>query len=104
MFSKVGAAIPRAKSQVGKLVPLGIPHKGMNARAPFAVMEKEYAISVVNLFVETFGLRSRKGYTEWATGIPGGTLPVASVLSYFPATAELTIPPTSLVAPMVSFG
>jgi hypothetical protein len=26
---------------------MGIPHKGMNARAPFAVMEKDYAISAI---------------------------------------------------------
>jgi hypothetical protein len=104
MFSKLGAAIPRAKPQVGKLVPMGIPHKGMNARAPFAVMEKDYAISAVNVFVETFGLRSRKGYTEWANTIPGGATPVATLLSYYPATTDAPIPPTTLVPPMVSFG
>src|SRR5262245_37990728 len=90
--------VRRARPQVGHISPLGIPAKGMNARDMFAVMGPEYAISLVNVICEPYGLRTRKGYTEWATNLPGN-LPVSTVMSYYPATAS---PALALSAPEFS--
>lgn len=81
---------PRARAQTGILTPLAIPVKGLNARDTFAVMGPEFAIALNNVIVEPYGLRTRKGYTEWATGIPpapGPISPVHTVMVYYPATA-----------------
>ena len=85
MFRAPGAAIPRSKPQTGHFAPVGIPHKGLNTRSPFASMDPNDAISLNNVLVESYGLRTRRGYTEWATGLPS-TNPVHSVLNYFPGT------------------
>jgi hypothetical protein len=79
--------VPRAKPPVGKLGPLPLPYKGLNVRSPFAVMEPEYAVSMVNLISEPYGLRVRKGFVEWATDITGDD-PITSILPYFPATSD----------------
>jgi hypothetical protein len=49
-------------------------------------MKPEYAISLVNVIAEAYGMRSRKGYTEWANNIPGSG-EIGTMLSYYPATA-----------------
>ena len=77
---------PRAVPLVGKLTPFNVPYKGLNYRSPFSVMGPEYAISLINAIPESFGLRSRKGYTEWATGIPAPQNPVKTLMSYYPPT------------------
>src|SRR5215510_4790552 len=76
----------RAKGQSGNIVPIAVPFKGLNARAPFAVMGQEYAISLINVIPESYGMRTRKGYSEWATNLPG-TGSVCTMLSYYPPTA-----------------
>ena len=86
---------PRAQPQLGAITPLAIPYKGLNARDTFAVMGPEYAISLTNVLVEPYGLRTRKGYTEWATGLPAA-VPVSTMMSYYPATAA----PALLSSPM----
>jgi hypothetical protein len=81
----------KAQPQLGSITPLAIPAKGLNARDAFALMGPEYAISLVNALCEPYGLRTRKGYTEWATNIAPGS-PVRTMMSYYPAIAS----PTSL--------
>ena len=76
----------RAQPQTGSLTPLAIPAKGLNARDALAVMGPEYAISLVNVLSEPFGLKTRKGYTEWATNVSTG-IPVQTMMSYYPASA-----------------
>jgi len=75
----------RARQQVGTITPLAVPFKGLNARDPFSVMGPEFALSLVNVFVETYGLRTRKGFSEWAAGL--SNVPVSSLMSYYPAAA-----------------
>lgn len=81
---------PRARPQTGQLSALAIPAKGLNARDSLALMGPEYAVSLNNVLCEAYGLKTRKGYREYATNIPPlatpGT-PVATVMSYHPATA-----------------
>jgi len=86
MFAPVGAPVRRARQQVGNLTPLAIPSKGVNARDALAVMGPEFAIQLDNVIVEPYGLKTRKGYTEWATNLPGGNA-VSTVMSYYPSTA-----------------
>lgn len=90
MFGRATAKqkAPKGLPATGELTPLTVPYKGLNARSPFAVMDGQYAISAINVTAEAFGMRSRKGYLEWANSIPGGTLiPVSTIMSYWPATA-----------------
>ena len=91
--------VPGAVPRQGKIIPFQIPYKGMNARAPYAAMSPEYAILMTNTFVESYGIRTRKGYAEWATNLPG-TGDVGSMLSYFPASAAYggTVPGGTLFA------
>jgi len=80
-----GAEVARARKESGLFIPVGVPHKGLNTRSPFSAMDPNEAISLNNVVVESYGLRTRKGYTEWAVGFPTSA-PIHSVLSYFPAT------------------
>src|SRR5262245_13134596 len=85
---------PRARGQVGAITSLAIPAKGVNARDSLALMGPENAISLVNVLSEAYGLRTRKGYTEWATNLPplspSGVVPVSTMMHYYPATAVVT--------------
>lgn len=97
MFRQAAQQVPRAKPETGRVVPAPIPYKGLDARSPFAVMAPEYAISLVNVASNTYGLRSRKGFTEYANTIPGGSVPAASIMWYYAAGDVPTNPGT--VAP-----
>jgi len=87
MFRQTGKVVPRAKKQVDYLVPIGIPYKGLNTRSPFGSMDPNDAIAVNNVLVETQGLRTRKGYTEWARDLPAVT-PVHTIMNYYPGTYQ----------------
>ena len=97
MFRTATSPVPRAKQAFGKAAPMMIPYKGLNTRSPFSTMGSEYAIALDNVLVETYGLRTRKGYRDWATNIPGGTIPVHTVMHYYPASA---VPVPSLLQHM----
>lgn len=82
----------RTRAPVGNITSLGIPAKGINARDALALMKPDTAISLNNVLCEAYGLKTRKGYTEWATNLPplspSTPVPVATVMSYYPATAS----------------
>lgn len=78
----------RAIQRRGNISPLTVPNKGMNARDTLARMSPEYAINLTNVIVDPYGVRTRKGYTEWARNLPGPTAAVPTVMSYYPATAN----------------
>jgi hypothetical protein len=80
----------RSRQQVGQVVPVGIPLKGLNTRDAFAAMGPEYAISLNNVTVEDFGIKTRKGYIEWAINVPGSG-PVWSLMNYYPSSAVPTL-------------
>src|SRR5262245_6984489 len=84
----------RAQPQLGSITPLAIPAKGLNARDSLSLMGPQYAISLVNVLCEPYGLRTRKGYTEWARNLSPG-IPVGTMMSYYPAdtTPEATALP-----------
>jgi hypothetical protein len=98
MFAPTGAPVRRARPQVGNLTPLAIPARGLNARDALSVMGPEFAIQLENVIVEPYGLRTRKGYSEWATNVGPG-VPISTMMSYYPATAS----PAPLAVP-ASFG
>jgi len=75
------------------------PIGGLNTRDGIANMPPSDAVVLTNWIPDTYGLRSRKGFSEWATGFPGSA-PVKSILPYFasnttfPAGTFLTAPTT----------
>lgn len=66
-----------------KTVPA--PNGGLNTRDGIANMPPTDAVVLTNWIPDTYGVRSRKGYQQWATNFPGAA-PVKSVLPYFAAT------------------
>jgi hypothetical protein len=87
MFRESGAPVARAKQRVNNIVVVGVPFKGLNTRSPYGSMLPNEAIALNNVIVESVGIRTRKGYTEWCTALPGTAAPaVRSILSYYPAT------------------
>lgn len=75
------------KTQVIQSVPA--PIGGLNSKDALAAMPPTDAISLVNWIPDTFGIRCRKGYLEWAKNFPGN-IAVESIMSWLgPAT---TIP------------
>src|SRR5262245_21200697 len=84
----------RSRGEVGNLTSLAIPAKGINARDSLALMGPDNAISLVNVLCEAYGLRTRKGYSEWATNLPplspSGVMPVYTMMHWYPATAVVT--------------
>lgn len=58
------------------------PIGGLNARDGAADMPDTDATRLINWIPDSYGLRCRKGYREWAINIPGA-LPIKSLLSYF---------------------
>lgn len=91
----------RARPQVGAITPLAIPAKGINARDSLALMGPENAISLVNVLCEPYGLRTRKGYSEWAKNLPPldppTVTPVATVMMHYPALTPTLV---ALAKPM----
>lgn len=90
----------KAVKQAQKLETLPPPIGGINARDAISLMPETDAVSLVNWIPDTYGLRCRRGYREWATGIPDGE-PVNSLMSYIaadtPIPGELfTSNPTSM--------
>lgn len=67
-------------SNVVKTFPA--PVGGLNAWDPLAAMPPTDAISLINWIPDSFGVRARKGYKEWAINIPGA-LSVESIFPYF---------------------
>lgn len=97
----------RAVQPSGNLTPAAIPFQGMNARSPFAVMGPEYGITLTNVVSETYGLRTRRGYTEYATGLPE-VGPVPTIMAYYPASSTpdpvaTGSPPASSLATLMFF-
>jgi len=66
-----------------------MPFKGLDARSPLAGMSPDHAIALENVLVETFGLRTRKGYTEYATGLPEEDVPVSTLMVYYPPDGSI---------------
>lgn len=65
------------------------PIGGLNSRDAIAAMPPTDAVNLVNWVPDTFGIRARKGYREWAINFPSD-LAVEGIMSYFaPST---TIP------------
>ena len=87
MIRNIDKPVPRAKPQTDKIHPVGIPFKGLNTVSPYGSMTEGDAISLNNVIVESYGLRTRKGYTTWATGFPTNK-PVNSILNYYPSTYD----------------
>ena len=73
------------------------PSGGLNARDPIAAMPETDAVALVNWLPDTYGVRCRKGYREWAINFPSNN-PVQGICAYaapqdtFPGGTFLDIP------------
>lgn len=81
-----------------KIKTVAAPVGGLNARDGISNMPETDAIKLVNWIPDTYGVRSRNGFSEWATNF--ASLPVKSVMPYFasndafPGGTFLTYPTT----------
>ena len=87
MFRGPNSTVARAKPQTGEMPEFQIPYKGLDLQAPLAAMDPMYGLSLINVISDSFGLRTRKGYTLWNTGLPAAT-PVNSIFAYWPSTVN----------------
>jgi hypothetical protein len=84
--------LPAAHTIQSAPAPIG----GLNARDAIAAMDVRDAIALVNWVPDTYGVRCRKGYREWATGL--GTGEVQAIMPYYgpadtsPFSATLAAP------------
>src|SRR4051812_11821081 len=86
--------LPKKRTQ--RIVTIPAPIGGVNARDSLAAMPGTDAFSLINWIPPRYGVRSRKGYTEWATGLTGS---VGTVMTYFAASDTIPSTTTFLVAP-----
>jgi len=68
---------------VAKTHTIPAPIGGLNARDPYSAMPETDAVSLVNWIPDTGGIKSRKGYSEWAINFPGGKS-VNTIFGYIP--------------------
>ena len=71
----------KATRQEQKLETLPPPIGGINARDGISIMPPTDAVNLVNWIPDTFGVRSRKGYREWAINFPENEV-VQSILTW----------------------
>jgi len=77
-------AIPRPKVSFSKSMPA--PVGGLNVVDAINLMPKNDAISLVNWIAQQYGVRSRKGYMEWAINFDRQ---VRTIMEYAPARASV---------------
>lgn len=75
-------------AQAHKIETVPPPVGGLNARDPLSLMPETDAVHLVNWVPDTYGLRCRKGYREWAVGFPTGEA-VSSILSFISQTTAI---------------
>lgn len=68
---------PRANTN--KVVTVPAPVGGLNARDSLIAMAQEDAIAMNNWWPQPYGLSLRKGYREWATGLPSSVDTLATL-------------------------
>ncbi len=83
--NKVKQIFPKTQIIKSVAAPIG----GLNSRDSIAAMAPTDAINLVNWLPDTYGVRCRKGYKEWAINFPSDKA-VESIMSYF--SAQDTIP------------
>lgn len=64
------------------------PIGGLNARDAIASMPELDAVNLINWIPDTYGVRSRKGYLEWAINFPSDN-PVEGIASYIAAGTSI---------------
>ncbi len=77
---------PTAQTQKIKTMPP--PVGGINAKDGITLMPETDAVDLVSWIPDTYGIRCRKGYREWAINIPGDA-PVLSVLNWIGADTPM---------------
>ncbi len=65
---------------VGRQAQIPAPTGGLNARDALTAMAPEDAISLTNIIPEATSCRLRRGYTEWASGMPAA--PVETLMEW----------------------
>lgn len=88
-----------SRPRVQKVETVPAPVQGINARDSLAAMPPTSAVSLINWIPQRYGVRGRKGYSEWATGLGAQ---VNTVMSFFspgdtiPTTSNFQTAPTTL--------
>lgn len=91
---------PQNRQKLQDIQSIPAPVGGINARDSIAAMPPTDAIGLLNWIPQQYGVRSRKGYQEWAIGMGG--VPVRDILTWFgptttiPTTANFQVAPTTM--------
>jgi hypothetical protein len=75
----------RAQRQISRNASVAAPVGGWNARDSVAMMQPLDAVVMDNVWPTTSDVMLRKGFTQWATGLPGE---VEALMVYNSSTAE----------------
>lgn len=75
----------RAKRAVSQTTSMSSPIGGLNARDALALMPPTDAVTLTNFFPTPTSVDLRKGYVQWATGLPAD---VESMMPYTSATTN----------------
>jgi len=70
--------LPTSFAATNKVKTVPSPTGGLNARDSLANMPETDALALQNWWCNPYGLQSRPGYVEWATGMPGYVETLAS--------------------------
>lgn len=87
------------KKPVQRVESVPAPVDGLNARDALAAMPPTSAYALINWIPQRYGVRTRKGYSEWANGLDSQ---VNTIMSFFgptdtiPSTGGFQIAPTTL--------
>lgn len=74
--------------QTQQIETVPAPIGGLNSRDAIAAMPAMDAVSLVNWIPDTYGIRCRKGYREWAINFPANRA-VGSIMGYFAPTTVI---------------
>jgi hypothetical protein len=75
-----GSSMRPASQQQAKIVPYPAPSAGINALSNLSEMAPQDAIYAFNMVSAQYGLRTRRGYSEWCTNV--GTNGVKTVIPF----------------------
>lgn len=98
-FGKTSVKKTKRKPPIHRIVSVAAPIGGINARDALAAMPQTDAYNLINWIPKRYGIQSRRGYAQWATGLGAS---VRTVMSYFssatniPSTSTFQVAPTTL--------
>lgn len=86
---------PQANNQDVSTVPA--PVGGLNVRDPISNMPPTDAYDLSNWIPQQYGLKMRKGYSEWGSHV--AATETKSIMPYFPSAVSITSAPSFITGP-----